>query len=221
MTNFSRHLWDAAQPVYDAILAHPFLGGLTNGTLERETFRGYVVQDAHYLRGYARALSLCAAKAPAEADIRMFAEHAAGAIAVERELHASFFADFGMAPHEVAAVPLTPTTTAYVTHLMAVCGLGSFAEALGAVLPCYWIYAEVGTHLLAAGTPDPLYQRWIDTYGGEEFAAVVQAVLDLTDRVGPGLSRDDRAAATAHYLTSSRYEWMFWDASWRQERWPV
>ena len=75
---------------------------------------------------------------------------------------------------------------------------GSFAEALGAVLPCYWIYWEVGKALLERGSPDPLYRRWIDTYGGEEFAAVVRAVLELTDRLGPELSRrraraDDRA----------------------------
>ena len=50
--------------IYAAILRHPFVAGLTDGTLPREAFRHYIVQDAHYLRGYARALALCAAKAP-------------------------------------------------------------------------------------------------------------------------------------------------------------
>ena len=98
---------------------------------------------------------------------------------------------------------------------------GSFAEAHGAVLPCYWIYWEVGKALLERGSPDPRYQRWIDTYGGEEFAALVRAVLALADRIGPRLSDDERAAMTRHVVTTSRYEWMFWDAAWRHEAWPI
>ncbi len=151
----------------------------------------------------------------------MFALHAAGALAVERSLHDSFFADVGLTPAQVAATPLSPTTTAYVNHLLAVCAVGSFADALAAVLPCYWIYAEVGRELVARGSADPLYQRWVDTYGGEEFAAIVAAVLDVTDRLGDTVSDVQRAAMAVHYRTSSRYEWMFWDAAWRRETWPL
>lgn len=214
-------LWQAITGIYAEILAHPFVTGLTDGSLPREAFRFYVVQDAHYLREYARALAVCAAKAPAEADIEMFAEHAAGALAVERALHDSFFADFGMSPGQVAATPMAPTNRAYTSYLLATAYGGSFAEALGAVLPCYWIYWEVGKELIQRGSPDPLSQRWIDTYGGEEFAAVVRQVLALTDRIGAELPDAERARARAHFVLTSRYEWMFWDMAWRQEPWPV
>ena len=179
------------------------------------------MQDAHYLREYARALSVCAARAPAEADVQMFAEHAAGAIAVERELHESFFADFGLSEADVAGTPMAPTNQAYCSYLMASAYGGSFPEALGAVLPCYWIYAEVGRELLRRGSPHPLYRRWLDTYGGEEFGAVVEAVLALTDRLGPELSDAERARMAERFRATSRYEWMFWDMGWRREAWPV
>ncbi|MDP8972351.1 MAG: hypothetical protein M3N45_04060 [Actinomycetota bacterium] len=42
---------------------------------------------------------------------------------------------------------------------------------LGAVLPCYWIYWEVGQTLLEHGSPNPYYRKWIDTCGGEELQA--------------------------------------------------
>jgi thiaminase/transcriptional activator TenA len=218
---FSARLWAGIEDVYAEILAHPFVGGLTSGELDRAAFEFYVVQDAHYLREYARALSVCAARAPDEAAIAMFAEHAAGAIAVERELHDSFFADFGLTEADVAATPMAPTNLAYCSYLLASAHGGSFAEALGAVLPCYWIYREVGTELRRRGSPDPLYERWIATYGGEEFGAVVQAVLDLTDELGPRLSEADREAAARRFAVTARYEWMFWDMGLRQERWPV
>ena len=151
----------------------------------------------------------------------MFNEHAAGAIAVERSLHESFFAHFGLSEEDVAGTPMAPTNLAYTSYLIATAYGGSFPELLGAVLPCYWIYWEVGKALLERGSPDPLYGRWIATYGGEEFAGVVGAVLALSDRLGPGLSPAERASAARHFATTSRYEWMFWDMGYRREGWPI
>jgi thiaminase (transcriptional activator TenA) len=211
-------LWADVGSIYAAILAHPFVTGLTDGSLPRAAFRHYIVQDAHYLRGYAKALAACAAKAPDEDATVMFARHAAGAIAAERDLHASLMAELGGSPKNE---PVAPTTRAYVSYLMATVLGGSYAEAVGAVLPCYWIYARVGEALLAAGSPDPLYARWIAMYGGEAFQAVVDAVLAETDRVGATLSPAELDRMRDHFTTTSRYEWMFWDAGWRCEEWPV
>ena len=221
MSSLSQRLWGAIEDVYGAILEHPFLAGLTSGELPREAFLFYVIQDAHYLRDYARALAVCAARAPGEADIQMFAEHAAGAIAVERELHAGFFADAGIAEADVAATPMAPTCLAYTSYLLASVYGGSFAEALGAVLPCYWIYQEVGTELARRGSPDPLYQRWIDTYGDPAFAATVGAVLEIVDRIGAEAGAAERERMAQIFEQGCLLEWMFWDAAWRLETWPV
>lgn len=216
----SGELWQAIAPIYDAILTHPFVRGLTDGTLDAAAFRFYAIQDAHYLDRFARALSVAAAKAPTSADVAMLNEHARDAIAVEKSLHESFFAEFGLAPAAVAATPLAPTTLAYTSYFLAVAHGGSFAQALGALLPCYWIYWEVGKTLLARGSPHPLYQRWIETYGGEEFAATVRDAIALMDRVGAELGPTERALVRDHFVTSSRYEWMFWEMGLRQEGWP-
>ena len=219
--SFTGTLWASGADVYQRILAHPFLAGLADGSLERASFRFYVVQDAHYLDGFARALALAAAKAPDTPGIRLFSEHAAEAIAVERQLHEGFFRDFGLTEADVAAIPAAPTTLAYVSYLLAVAYARPFHEVLAALLPCYWIYWEVGKALLAKGSPDPLYQRWIDTYGGEAYEAVVRAVLELAERVGAALTDEQRAAAGVHFHATARYEWMFWDMGWRREPWPV
>ncbi|MEV6210386.1 thiaminase II [Kitasatospora sp. NPDC051914] len=214
-------LWSAIEPVYGEILAHPFLAGLTDGTLPRQAFRHFVVQDSHYLRDYARALAVCAAKAPDEADVRAFADDAVGALAAEQEMHAEFLTAFGETAAEAAAEPVLPTTLAYTSYLLATVHGGSFAEAVAAVLPCYWIYARVGEALLAKSSPDPLYAKWIAAYGDEAFQSVVRRVLDLTDRLGEEISPTERRRMVRHFTTTSRYEWMFWDAAWRGETWPV
>jgi len=219
--SFSARLWAGVEDVYAEILAHPFVTGLASGELDRGAFGFYVVQDAHYLREYARVLSVAAARAPSEGDIAMFNEHAAGAIAVERSLHEGFFADFGLGEEDVAGTPMAPTNLAYTSYLIATAYGGSFGDLLGAVLPCYWIYWEVGKALIEKGSPDPVYGRWIETYSSQEFAEVVTAVLALTDRLGPALSQPQRASAARHFATTSRYEWMFWEMGYRRERWPI
>jgi thiaminase/transcriptional activator TenA len=217
----THRLWASIDGIFKHILEHPFMRGLTDGSLDPDVFRFYVAQDALYLRDYARALAICGAKAPEEETIKMFCEHAAGAIAVERQLHEAFFEDFDLTEDEVRRTPMAPTNHAYTSCLLVVAYGGSFPEALGAILPCYWIYWEVGRSLLDRGSPNPLYQRWIDTYGGEEFADIVRAVLALADRLGEGLSGEEEARVTEHFVTTARYEWMFWDMGYRQERWPI
>lgn len=219
--SFTRELWAAMTPIYSAILRHPFLTGLTDGSLPRESFIFYAVQDALYLREFARSLALAAARAPQDDWIIMFSDHAANALRVERSLHESFFKDFGLSPAEVAATPLAPTNVAYTSYLLAVAHGSPYHEALAALLPCYWIYWEVGKALERAGSPNALYGRWIATYASEDFGAVVRAVLEATDVVAGRLQPAERAVMQRHVLTTSRYEWMFWDMGWRRETWPI
>ena len=218
---FTAELWAAIAPIWGAIRRHPFLAGLTAGSLPRETFRFYAVQDALYLREFARALSLAAARAPEDDWIVMFNEHAVGALRVERALHEGFFREFGLSPAEVAATPLAPTNLAYTSYLLAVAYGAPYHEAIAALLPCYWIYWEVGRELERAGSPDPLYARWIRTYASAEFGDIVRGVLDATEHAAATRPPGEREAMRRHFVTTSRYEWMFWEMGYRRETWPV
>jgi thiaminase/transcriptional activator TenA len=219
--SWAKRLWADIESTFAAILAHPFLTGLTDGGLDEAAFAQYVAQDVHYLRDYARALAIVGAKAPTLEGTAMFARHAAEVFDVELALHSTLLPELGLDPGQLSAMPPTPTTQAYTSYLLATTYGGSFADGLAAVLPCYWIYAEVGAALLARGSSDPRYQRWIDSYGGDEFAATVGQVLELTDRIGPTLTAAEETAARAHFATTARYEWMFFDAAYRREQWPV
>jgi thiaminase (transcriptional activator TenA) len=221
MVSFSDELWQRITGLYRAILAHPFLTGLTDGSLPHDTFAFYVVQDALYLRRYSEALAEVGRRAPSAGEAEMFARHAAEAIEVEQSLHRSLLADLGVDPAAAATAEPAPTNLAYTSYLLAAACTGSYSEGVGAVLPCYWIYWEVGRELLRRGSPDPRYQRWIDVYGGEDFGDVVRQVLTVTDKLGPGLAPAERDRVHHHFRITSRYEWMFWDMGYRQETWPI
>lgn len=219
--SLTAELWSDITDIYDSILVHPFIAGLTDGTLPPESFAFYIVQDALYLRQYAAALAAVASRAPSAEAAAMFARHSAQAVATELGLHACLLPEFGIDPRGIAAAEPAPTNLAYTSYVLSVIRGGSYAEGLGAVLPCYWIYWEVGKELVRRGSPDPRFQRWIDTYGGEEFGTVVREVLAEADATGAFLSNAERARVRRHFRATSRYEWMFWDMGYRQESWPV
>ena len=156
--SWSARLWTDIEPIFAAILTHPFITGLTDGSLDEDAFARYVAQDVHYLRDYARALAIVGAKAPTLVDTAMFARHAAEVFDVELALHSTLLPELGLDPTLLGAIPSTPTTLAYTSYLLATAYGGSFADGLAAVLPCYWIYAEVGAALLARGSSDRRYQ---------------------------------------------------------------
>ena len=221
MTKFSSQAWQDNLPLYDAILAMPFNRELAAGTLPEDRFRHYIIQDAHYLEGFARALALAAAKADTADRIVQFADAARTAIIVERALHADYFEKFGVTPDDFAAARPTPVCDHYVSYLLRVAALEPFPVVLAALLPCFWIYWEVGKNIHArAAQPNP-YQAWIDTYAGEEFAAAVQAVIATTDEIAAGASPDVRRAMHAAFTRATQLEWMFWDSAYRLANWPV
>ena len=192
MAPFTETLFQRIQGIYDRILAHPFITGLTDGTLSEAAFRFYAIQDALYLQDFSRGLALLAAKSPADDAVIMFSEHAKTAIVVERSLHESFFATWGLTPKDVYTMPKAPNNLLYTSYLLRVAYERPFHEGLGAFLPCYWIYWEVGKELEQRGSSNAIYKRWIDTYASEEFGAVVQAVLKLTNSIAETLTAADQ-----------------------------
>jgi thiaminase/transcriptional activator TenA len=216
---FTAELWRDIADIFAAILAHPFVAGLADGSLPRESFEFYVKQDALFLRKYAQALTAVASKAPDPAATEMFARHAAGIVSAEMTLHQSLVAGLGIDPATAATADEAPTTLAYTSYLLATTGNGSYGEGVGAVLPCYWIYWEVGKHLLKRGSPEPRYRQWIDMYSADEFGDDARAVIAVADQLS--LSDPERDRVRRHFRTTSRYEWMFWDMGYRRERWPV
>ncbi len=212
---FTSGAWAAATDIRQAIDEHPFLLALQDGNLDRSVFGGYLAQDAHYLVGFARALSMCAAQAATADDIAFWASSAQEAILVERSLHARHVADLD-------AVEPSPTTAAYLAFLMRAAAAGCYPVLAAAVLPCFWIYHDVGRRFSAevdlTGHP---YADWISTYGEPDFAVATERVKLIVDTQADEGSADLRRRMLDAFLVAARYEWMFFEAAWRSDAEPA
>ena len=91
-----------------------------------------------------------------------------------------------------------------------------------AVLPCFWIYKEVGDYILAHQTKENNpYQTWIDMYAGDEFAKSVERAIRICDELAEKCTEEQQNAMTEAFITCSKMEWMFWDSAYQLEQWKI
>jgi len=218
---FSTDAWAANAALCETIRTMPFNAALADGTLSEDRFRHYIIQDAHYLIAFGRALAVAAAKADDPDGIVQFAEGAKVAIIVERALHADYFRRFDISAQDFEATPLSPVCHHYASYLVATAWSESYPVVLAALLPCFWIYAEVGKDIHARAASDNPYRAWIDTYAGEDFHEAVRAVIATTDRAAEKAAPETVKAMHGAFTRATQLEWMFWDSAWNLGRWPV
>ena len=222
MAGFTAAMWEEIGPVYRAILELPFNRELAAGTLSRERFAFYMVQDAHYLGAFARALATAAAKATSPETQTKLAKSAHDAIVVERSLHEGFFRDFGITPDGLRRHPaladLRRLQRLPPRHRLPA-PLRGRDRGPPALLP-ESTTRSARTSPASPPAPNP-YQRWIDTYRDEAFGESVRQMLAHTDDAFDAASERERGLMREGYLKAVRYEWMFWDSAYRLEAWPV
>lgn len=213
---FSEEIRQAAQQYWDSSFNHPFVTGIGDGTLPLAKFRHYVLQDAYYLKHFAKIQARAASKAQDFTTIAELAEHATSTYAAELSLHQSFFEPLGISNEALAEFEPAPTAYAYVSH-MHHASEGTLGEAIAAILPCYWLYYEVGQQLQSC-TPDSLiYAQWIATYSSEWFERVVFEQVDRLNDLAERASAEERERMKQHFVKSCYYELMFWQMGWTEE----
>lgn len=217
--HFSQDVWQRNFDLYQKTLALPFNQELAAGTLNRDAFSHYVIQDAHYLEAYGRALAVCAAKAYEADEIIQFSEAAKIAIVVERSLHNGFMQDFGISQQQFIDTPLTRACHHYTSFLLATAWSESYPVVLASLLPCFWIYAEVGKDIVGNAVANNPYQAWVDTYAGEDFHEAVRNVITTVDRVAERCDAGTLAKMHAAYTRGAELEYLFWDSAYHQQQW--
>ena len=216
--NWTDHAWQSIQPLFQEILEMPFIQELKDGTLPLEKFQFYMLQDAKYLEHYGRALAALGSKA---ADNKMaldFFEFGKNALVVESALHEAYFEQFGLQAHQ--EITIEPICHHYIHFLKSTVAFDSVEVATAAILPCFWIYKEVGDHILETqNSSNNPYKNWIDTYSGDEFAEGVKLAIAYTDVMAENSTEEKRKLMLAAFKTASKLEFMFWDAAYKNTKW--
>jgi len=185
----------------------PFVRALGDGSLPRDAFVWYLEQDSLYLRDYSRMLALASHLAPTVAEQAFWASSAHGAVVAELELHGSWInAD------TLADVQPSETTTAYLNHLTSAGSSGDYGVLVAALLPCFWMYQDVGTRLQALSHDGHPYRSWLDTYADEAFAASTARAITIVTAVASAADEATRNRMAQAFRASAAHEREFFAA---------
>jgi thiaminase (transcriptional activator TenA) len=220
--SLSSQLRAKVEAIWRKELSHPFVRGIADGSLPIKRFQFYLCQDYVFLIEYGRVFALAAAKAQESAQITNFANLLNQTVNVEMELHRGYCARLGISAEELERTEPAPITHAYTRHLLAVAWGGSLTEIVAAVLPCQLGYVEIAASLATVpGWQASPYVEWIQTYTSEDFVASAERLCVMLEQLAAGLPENQLKVLERLFVTSSRYEFLFWEMAWNESGWPV
>mmetsp|Transcript_4886 Transcript_4886/g.6338 ORF Transcript_4886/g.6338 Transcript_4886/m.6338 type:complete len:247 (+) Transcript_4886:117-857(+) len=229
--------WNASKSLIEVTEKHPFLVAMVNGTLDMESFRYYVIQDALYLDDFGDCLHrLASHKDIPAAESEQLHEFAVGAEMAEKDLHNSFFKQWNILPKDNShngssgnsdVDQQMPNTLLYTSFLHRVVATRPHAEGLAALLPCFWVYMHVGKCMLKLRDDlgetvqrPPQFDAWIDMYAGEEFETAVNDYIALADSYCQTADAETLQRMQEHFVLCCKLEHMFWDQAYTKMEWP-
>lgn len=203
----SEKAWNRSRPVVDAIKSHPFNQALANGNLALDKFAYYIEQDTLYLQDFARCHAMIAAKSPLE-HVRSFLRYSDYTFIAEQEVVHHFFRKTFQFKETGL---ITPATLCYTSFLLKVCFAEPVEIAIAAILPCFWVYREVGLSIVTHASINNPFARWIETYAGEDFGKSVKEAIDIFDTVGSKTTIAIQSRMLDAFYKSTVLEWHFWN----------
>lgn len=221
-TTLSERLRQSVLPLWQRQVEHPFVAALGNGTLPRENFEFYIRQDALFLDVLTKTFAYASTRTNDPDEMKQFGQYLLDTLQVEKELHQHYARRFGITLQQMAEASMAPTNYAYTRHMLAIASTGTLPEIITVMLPCAWIYAEVGQYFNRTTPPsaDHPYADWLATYASPDFDAVEIWLRAHLDKQSTNLTAQQEQRLFDIFRISTCYEWMFWEMAWQREQWP-
>lgn len=214
--------WEEAAPVFRKILEHPFITELAAGTLSRDRFAAYLVQDSLYLREYARVMSLIASRLGNPEHAALFLASAMENLDSEKEIHDLYLDGTGL--RDIREPAMSPACLMCSSHLWRQAAAEPLEIALASVLPCFVVYDKTGKSVYAAAAlsldSNP-YREWISLYGSGSFDDSTARITELCNDAAAASSEEMRKKMTEAFVTGVKMEWMFWNSAYIKEQWTI
>ncbi|KGX87214.1 thiaminase II [Pontibacillus litoralis] len=220
---FTEQLRQEADPIFEAIIEHPFVRGIAAGNVPKEAVKHYVKADFEYLNAFMHVYGIAISKCHDRKDMAFFSEQINFVINSETHPHHNLCNYIGIPYEALQGYPLPPSADHYIKHMKHYAHEGSLGEILAALLPCPWTYLEIGNRLMDEVKPDenhPLYE-WIHFYADGEMENTTMKLRRHLDSWAEGASEREKKAMTDAFIKSCQLEWGFWEMSYNVETWDL
>mgnify|MGYP001446312152 CR=1 FL=1 len=216
---FTDELKEATKVSWEQSLNHPFVQGIVKGNLPLDTFKYYILQDIYYLKHYGKVHAIAASQAEDFDITALLAEKAKKTAQAELTVHNEHARILNITDEDIKNFKPAPTAYAYTSHLYRATMFGHLAHSVAAMLPCYWLYADIGKKNEHANPEVQIYRNWIKMYAGEEFQNSTKQMIDLLNSLVENMNDHEKEQVKEQFVIAKEYELHFWEMSYTYEKW--
>ena len=217
----TERLLAAAKDIWAAYNEHPFVLGIQNGTLAREKFKYYIIQDYLYLEEYAKVFAIGIAKAKRLDTMRLFSRQVNFLTEGEMDIHRGYMGAFTVSQEELAATPRALDNLSYTSYMLRVAYEEGEAEILAAILSCAYSYEVIAKKIVEnnpSAQDHPFYGDWVRGYADPHYGEANVLLLEMTDRLTLHYTEQQVRHLEDIFVACSRYELAFWEMAWNMSK---
>lgn len=218
--NTCERLLDATKDIWKKYNEHPFVLGIQDGTLDKEKFRYYIVQDYLYLEDYAKTFAVGVAKAKNLKIANLFAKYI-NVMNGELDIHNGYLAKLGVTQEEIESTPRALDNLSYTSYMLRVAYEEGQAEIFAAILACAYSYEVIAKNIVKnnpSSVDDEFYGDWVRGYISDGYAAENAVLLEVMDSLTEEYTDQQIQHLTDIFVACSRYELAFWEMAWNMDR---
>lgn len=210
-------LINATKEIWESYHTHPFVLGIQNGTLKKEKFRYYIMQDFLYLKDYAKTFAIGVVKAKNIETANLFAKYIT-VMNGELNVHSGYMGRFQITQEEIDHMNPSLDNLSYTSYMLRVAYEEGEAEILTAILSCAYSYEMIAKKIVANAPDsvnDSFYGEWIKGYASKDYADGNIILLDTLNTLTEHYTEAQISHLIDIFVACSRYELAFWQMSWK------
>ncbi len=200
---------------------HPFVQGIADGTLDKEKFKYYMIQDYLYLLDYTKVFAIGVAKAKDMEFMKRFANSTHAILDGEMDIHRSYMARLGITPEEAEHTKQALDNLSYTSYMLRVAYEEGQAEVAASILSCALSYEAIARQMVAEhpeADKHPFYGEWVSGYVSDSYHEENESLVVLVDRLAADYNEAQLAHLSEIFTACSRYEKAFWDMAWEMRK---
>lgn len=216
---FTDYLYESSKKIWDKYLEHPFLKEIGEGSLNKDKFRKYLIQDYLYLIEYAKVYAMACVKSRNLKELKKFNDGVTGSIETESANHIMYLKNFGEDIEKLEfKYDLNLVNESYTSFMKAIALTGTIEEIVAAVLPCTWSYNYIGLKFKEKyknNLEGNFYKSWIESYCDDEYINFTNEWIDFTNEICENLDEKQKEKLKDIFVKASIYELEFWNMAYK------
>lgn len=215
---FTEILFERVKHIWDGYLEHPFIVELGEGTLEKDKFKNYLIQDYLYLVEYSKVFALGIVKSESVEEMKFYLQALRGTVEDETAVHIEYLEGFGYSREKTEKCDALIENSSYTSYMQSIALKGNMKEIAMAVMPCTWGYYYIGSNLKEKYNDKiqtNFYKSWIEEYSSENFKNTTEKWINYIDEICKNIQEDEKEELIKIFINSSVYEMEFWNMAYK------